>query len=84
MLIDKLMKMCYNGLSNDGGDFMSDGYEVTLKAVLDEGVMGEGRLHYVFPHIPKDIGRALIPAITGGIWIIKGTPIPEKLIITLG
>lgn len=54
---------------------------VELIAVKDSGVMGEGRVHFVFPNKP-DKTRALAN-ITGGIWIKKGVTIPEKIIITL-
>jgi len=54
-------------------------------AIRDEGVLGEGRLHYVFPAKPSkpEIDRALLPIITGGVWIRKGTVLPDRIIITL-
>jgi hypothetical protein len=63
---------------------MSDNeYEVTINAVRDDGVLGEGRIHYVFPDKPKDIGRALMPPITGGLWILRSVVVPDTIIIKL-
>lgn len=65
---------------------MSDDLVIELKAEHDEGVIGEGRKHYVFPARPKSergaLG-ALLPPITGGVWILRGHPIPNKIIIKL-
>jgi hypothetical protein len=69
------------------GEFMgattTNDYEID--AVRDESVLGEGRLHYVFPIKPNkpEIMRALEPIITGGIWITRNTVLPDRIIITL-
>jgi hypothetical protein len=60
-----------------------EGVTIEIKAVKDEGVMGEPRIHFVFPAKPDGAARALYPIITGGIWIKNGSPIPDRIIITL-
>ena len=62
---------------------MSDDLVVEVKAEYDPSVLGEGRIHYVFPATPKGAAKALIPPITGGLWIKRGEVIPNKLIIKL-
>jgi hypothetical protein len=69
------------------GEFMesatTNDYEID--AIRDDSVLGEGRLHYVFPAKPNkpEIMRALEPIITGGIWILRDTVLPDRIIITL-
>jgi len=64
---------------------MSDENVVEIKAVQDDGVIGEGMLHFVFPpHNKNDMEKVLHSNITGGVWIKKGTIVPDKLVITLG
>jgi hypothetical protein len=57
--------------------------EIELTAVEDEKVIGTGRRHFIFPDKPKGVDRALLPLITGGIWIKRDTVVPEKVVITI-
>jgi hypothetical protein len=55
-----------------------------IKASFDEASMGSTRDHFVFPAIPaKPYEKATIPSITGGVYIRKDTPIPDRIIIVL-
>ena len=67
---------------------------ILIHAEYDEGSYGEQRQHFVFPDFElPDAGiaaykakyevklRALEPAITGGVYIKKGTPIPDSITI---
>lgn len=55
-----------------------------IKAEYDEHSMGKTRDHYVFPKgFKRGAERAAHPSITGGLYIRKGDPIPETIVIHL-
>jgi hypothetical protein len=61
------------------------GHEVEIQAIQDPDMSGAGRFHFVFPAKPDkpESARALKAVITGGIWISKDHPIPDRLLINL-
>jgi hypothetical protein len=57
--------------------------EIELDAELDEGVEGVNLLHYIFPgKIRRATSRAANP-VTGGLYIVKSTEVPDRIIINL-
>ncbi len=55
---------------------------IVIKAELDASSMGTDRNHYVFPKgFDSGFARAVCPEITGGVYIKKTTPVPNRIII---
>ena len=57
---------------------------IQIKAERDQSSIGEERIHFVFPDSPKTAyEKATVPEITGGIYIRKGTIVPNSITVIL-
>lgn len=79
-----LLKVTRKGLQTVKINQREKKMNLKIKAERDEGSIGEDRIHFVFPDSPKpSYEKAMVSEITGGLYIKKGTVVPNSVTIVL-